>query len=221
MMLLAIDTSSPAVTAAVHDGSAVLAEETELGAQAHGELLAPVIQRALVAAGVTVGDLTAVVVGVGPGPFTGLRVGLVTARVMGDALGVPVHGVCSLDALAHAAVVGGHVTTPFAVAADARRREVYVASYDATGARLQGPTVGRAADLDDAVLAGPVAGAGAWLYPESFADPREPRLPSSGALASCAVAALAAGTGLLPPDPLYLRRPDAVEGAARKRVTQP
>jgi tRNA threonylcarbamoyl adenosine modification protein YeaZ len=82
MMLLALDTSSAAITAALHDGASVLAQATELGAQAHGELLAPTIARVLTEAGVGVRDLTHVAVGVGPGPFTGLRVGLVTARVM-------------------------------------------------------------------------------------------------------------------------------------------
>jgi tRNA threonylcarbamoyl adenosine modification protein YeaZ len=220
MRLLALDTSSSAVTAAVHDGSNLLGEVTETGAQAHGELLAPVLQRVLVEAGVAVGDLTHIAVGVGPGPFTGLRVGIVTARVMGDALAIPVHGVCSLDSLAFQAVSEGTVTTAFSVASDARRREVYAAAYDVRGARVGGPEVLRAAELPATVHAGPVVGAGAWLYPAAFTDPREPRLPSAAWLAGFAVAALRTGVGLLPPDPLYLRRPDAVESASRKRVTQ-
>lgn len=219
MRLLAFDTSSAAITAAVHDGTSVLAEETRLGAQAHGELLAPTVEAVLRAAGTTPPGLTHVVVGVGPGPFTGLRVALVTARVLGEVLGVPVHGVCSLDALAAQAVGTGTVDGPFAVATDARRREVYLASYDAGGERTAGPDVLRPADVDATTAAGPVVGAGAWLYPDTFADPREPRLVSAGWLATYAVGRLAAGESLADTTPLYLRRPDAVESAGRKRVT--
>lgn len=219
MRLLAFDTSSAAITAAVHDGASVLAEETRIGAQAHGELLAPTVDAVLRAAGVAPSDVTRVVVGVGPGPFTGLRVALVTARVMGEVLGVPVHGVCSLDAVAAEAVGTGTVDGPFAVATDARRREIYLASYDARGVRLGGPEVLRPADVDARTTAGAVVGAGAWLYPDTFADPREPRLVSAGWLATYAVARLAAGEPLADTTPLYLRRPDAVESAGRKRVT--
>ena len=221
MRLLALDTSSAAITAAVHDGTSVVAESTELGAQSHGELLAPTIDRVLRDGGVPVSDLTLVVVGVGPGPFTGLRVGIVTARVMAEALGIPAYGVCSLDALAAEAVATGGVDGPFTVATDARRKEVYVAAYDAQGSRIGEPTVVRPADVDPGAAGGPVVGAGAWLYPDVFTDPREPRLVSAGWLATYAVGRLAAGKALLDTTPLYLRRPDAVASAGRKRVTQP
>jgi len=216
MMLLALDTSSAAITAALHDGTSVLAQATELGAQAHGELLAPTIARVLQEAGVGVRDLTHVAVGVGPGPFTGLRVGLVTARVMAEALGIPVYGVCSLEAVATGTVEG-----PFAVATDARRKEVYLAAYDGDGRRSSDPDVVRPADVDPSVAAGPVVGAGSWLYPAVFVDPRAPRLVSAAWIATCAVAGLDAGEPLRDTAPMYLRRPDAVESHARKRVTQP
>lgn len=221
MRLLAIDTSSSAVTAAVHDGERLLAEVTEPGAQAHGELLAPVIERALADAGAAPRDLTHVVVGTGPGPFTGLRVGLVTARVMAEALGVPAYGVCSLDAIAAQAVGEGRVATSFAVATDARRKEVYLATYDVGGLRITGPDVVRPADVDRMLASGPVVGEGAWLYPDVFDDAREPGYVSAAWLASYAVARLDAGEDLGGTTPLYLRRPDAVENAGRKRVTQP
>jgi len=219
--LLAIDTSSAAITAAIHDGTSVVAEATELGAQSHGELLAPTIDRVLRESGVAVDELTHVVAGVGPGPFTGLRVGLVTARVMAEALGLTAYGVCSLDALATEALAAGAVEGAFAVATDARRKEVYLAAYDAEGVRLGEPDVVRPADVDRALAAGPVAGAGAWLYPDTFVDPREPRLVSAAWVATYAVARLDAGEALLDTTPMYLRRPDAVESHARKRVTQP
>jgi len=219
--LLALDTSSAAITAALHDGSSVVAHATGLGAQSHGELLAPTIAQVLRDADTPVGDLTHVVVGVGPGPFTGLRVGLVTARVMAEALGIAAYGVCSLDALAVEAVATGDVDGPFAVATDARRREVYVAAYDAQGSRVDGPAVVRPADVDPGVAGRAAVGAGAWLYPDVFTDPREPRLVSAAWLATYAVGRLAVGEALLDTTPLYLRRPDAVESAGRKRVTQP
>lgn len=221
MRLLAFDTSSAAIAAALHDGTALVAQATETGAQAHGELLAPTIDRVLRAAGVGPGDLTHLFVGVGPGPFTGLRVGLVTARVMAEALGLAAYGVCSLDAMAAEAVGSGTVDGPFAVATDARRKEVYLATYDADGTRRTGPDVVHPADVEGAVAGGPVVGVGAWLYPDTFTDPREPRLVSGGWLATYAVRLLAAGAPLLDTSPLYLRRPDAVESSRRKRVTQP
>jgi tRNA threonylcarbamoyladenosine biosynthesis protein TsaB len=219
MMILAIDTSSDAVTAALYDGVTVLAARNESGAQSHGELLAPVIAGVLADAGVAPSDLTAVVAGVGPGPFTGLRVGLVTARVMGEALGIPAYGVCSLDAIAAQAVGDGEVDTAFAVATDARRKEVYLASYDAAGVRLDGPAVLLPAAVDAGLAAGPVVGEGAVRYPEHFPDARGPRLVSAEWIARIAVSRLGAGDGLGDTTPLYLRRPDAVESAGRKRVT--
>ncbi len=109
MLLLALDTATPAVTVALHDGHRVLAEVSEVDARRHAELLAPGIEAVLAQAGATTRDLTAIAVGTGPGPFTGLRVGLVTARTLASTLGVPVHGVCTLDVLATQAVDDGAV----------------------------------------------------------------------------------------------------------------
>ena len=123
-MLLALDTATAAVTVALHDGERVVASATRVDPMRHGELLAPLITEVLSEAGVVRQDLTAVVVGVGPGPFTGLRVGLVTARTLGAVLEIPVYGVCTLDVLAIEAVDAGAVSGPVRVAADARRKEV-------------------------------------------------------------------------------------------------
>ena len=106
MLLLALDTSTSAITVALHDGARVRAEATTLDARAHGERLAPGIREVLEAAGATPGELTHVVCGLGPGPFTGLRVGIVTARVLALVTGAALHGVCSLDALAAAGPEG-------------------------------------------------------------------------------------------------------------------
>lgn len=223
-MLLGIDTSA-AVSACVHDGSRVLAEALEYDPRRHAELLAPMVTRVLEEAGVDRRRLEAVVVGVGPGPFTGLRVGLVTARTLGLVLGVPVHGVCSLDALADEAVAGGGggLHGGFLVATDARRKEVYWGRYAVRSGvpeRADGPHVGRPAVVDRRQL--PVVGRGALLYPEALPGPGGPLDARAGHLVAVAVRALDGGDGgpLLPPEPLYLRRPDAVEPAGHKRVLQ-
>jgi tRNA threonylcarbamoyladenosine biosynthesis protein TsaB len=208
-VLLAFDTATPAVTVAVHDGARVRSEHTIVDARRHGELLGPGIARVLADAGISASALERVAVGVGPGPFTGLRVGLMTARALGDALGIPVDGVCTLDVIA-ADVAADQ---PFLVATDARRREVYWATYDAAGKRLDGPHVDRPGDVG---WDGPAYGAGALLYRDAFRSAHEPHHPSAAVLATM----VASGTAhLLAPDPLYLRRPDAVEPAARKAVT--
>ncbi len=220
MLLLALDTATPAVTVALHDGERVLAESLAVDARRHGELLAPGIAAVLAQAGVRISDLTGIAVGTGPGPFTGLRVGLVTARTMAAALGITAYGVCTLDALATRAVDDGAVGgQPFVVATDARRREVYWASYEPgmpVPQRVSGPEVSRAAEVD--VAGRPVVGRGAELYPEDLGEPVGPLDPSAAALASFAVRSLAAGVDLGDLTPLYLRRPDVHEGGGRKSV---
>ncbi|HEX6888448.1 MAG TPA: tRNA (adenosine(37)-N6)-threonylcarbamoyltransferase complex dimerization subunit type 1 TsaB [Candidatus Nanopelagicales bacterium] len=217
MRILGLDTATEAVGAAVLDSTtdAVLGRGTFVGPAAHGEQLAALVARALEAAGLAPAQLGAIAVGRGPGPFTGLRVGLVHAEVLGWVLGIPVHGVCTLDALAAEAVAGG-LAGPFLVATDARRREVYWARYDAGGHRVSGPAVGPAAEIPDRQL--PVVGAGAQRYPQALPDRRDPVHPDAAWIARLAAAQLARGEA---PEvtPLYLRRPDAVAAASRKRVT--
>ncbi|UMG91453.1 tRNA (adenosine(37)-N6)-threonylcarbamoyltransferase complex dimerization subunit type 1 TsaB [Nocardioides sp. TF02-7] len=212
-MQLAFDTSSPTVTVAVHDGADVVAERVSDRTMRHGEQLMPLVEEVLRTAGLSPRDLTAISVGVGPGPFTGLRVGLVTARTLAHALTLPVYGVCSLDVLAVEAVDTGAVTGPFVVATDARRREVYLATYDETGTRVSGPDVGRPVDL---ATSAPVVGEGAALYAEHFPDGRAPLRPSAGWLAQTVVDERAE---LHDPEPLYLRRPDAEVPRAPKPVS--
>jgi tRNA threonylcarbamoyl adenosine modification protein YeaZ len=222
VLLLALDTATAAVTVAVHDGSRVLAERTEVDARRHAELLAPLVAGVLADAGAARADLTVIACGVGPGPFTGLRAGIVTATVLGHTLGIPVHGVCSLDAIAEAAAVpaDGQPVAGFVVATDARRREVYWARYVPGGAganRVEGPRVSAPAEVPRAGL--PVVGPGGWLYPALLGPPHPPSQVPAGALAAVAVRALATGgAGLLPARPLYLRRPDAAVPGPRKRV---
>jgi tRNA threonylcarbamoyl adenosine modification protein YeaZ len=213
-MLLAIDTSTSAITAALHDGAGVLLVASRVDPRGHTEHLAPLVQGLLAEAGGVPGDLTDIAVGTGPGPFTGLRVGLVTALTLGHALGIPVHGVCSLDALAEAA---DRADGDLLVATDARRKEVYWARY-AVGARtplrLCPPAVARPADLLAGLRSLPTAGRAPRLYPELFPHPVGPLDVDAGVLARVAARRLAAGEPM-PVAPLYLRRPDALTIAER------
>jgi tRNA threonylcarbamoyl adenosine modification protein YeaZ len=177
----------------------------------HGEMLAPGIAAVLAQAGAESRDVTAVAVGVGPGPFTGLRVGLVTARTMAHALGIPVYGVCTLDVLAAEAIDEG-VAGPFVVATDAPRKEVYQATYDDAG-RVDGPVVLRPLE---AATERTVVGRGALLYPEAFSHAAPPEHPSAAVLCDVVVGER---FELLDPEPLYLRRPDAAVPAAPKPVS--
>ncbi|WP_404384654.1 tRNA (adenosine(37)-N6)-threonylcarbamoyltransferase complex dimerization subunit type 1 TsaB [Knoellia locipacati] len=216
MLILAIDTSTSAITVAIHDDSDVLAQESHLDPRAHTEWVSPLIASCLSAASLNPGDLTAVAVGNGPGPFTGLRVGIVTGLTMGHALGVPVHGVGSLDVLARQAapsVGDGELL----VATDARRKEVYWARYavrPGSVEALTSPAVDRPADLPDEVRALPTAGRGPVLYPELFGAALPVLDVDASVLARIAVERSMAGVPM-PVEPLYLRRPDALTTAER------
>jgi tRNA threonylcarbamoyladenosine biosynthesis protein TsaB len=234
VLLLAFDTATPAVTVALHDGADVLASEAAQMPRRHGEVLAAMISRVLAAAGAARTDVTAIAVGTGPGPYTGLRAGLVTARVLGSVLQVPVLGVCTLDVLAAEAAPAA-AGREFIVAADARRKEVYWARYAPDGRRLTDPAVSFPGEVaaawagtgDDAPgQACPVAGEGAELYAELGACPIPPRYPDAAQLANIAAERLAEHGSrdlaeLLRPEsaePLYLRRPDAQVPGKPKRV---
>lgn len=212
-MLLTFDTATPRVAVALHDGSDVVAELEAERAMKHGEQLAPLVDAVMRQVGVVRQDLTAIGVGVGPGPFTGLRVGLVTARTLAFVLEIPVYGVCTLDVLAVEAVDTGAVDRDFVVATDARRKEVYLASYDADGVRLDGPVVDKPAAL---ATDAPVVGEGALLYPEAFPLAVGPQRPSAGWLARVVAEERAE---LVDPEPMYLRRPDAEVTRSRKTVS--
>jgi tRNA threonylcarbamoyl adenosine modification protein YeaZ len=216
VLVLALDTATPTLVAGLAHwssahGADVLAERAVPSGTKHAELLTPAIRGVLADAGTAMAEIDAVVVGLGPGPFTGLRVGVVTAAALADALGLPVVGVCSLDA------VGSGVRT---VVTDARRKEIYWAAYAADGSRTDGPAVVRPEELG---RAGPFVGDPAFA----------PRLGAAVTPAEVTTAGLlrAAGPQLSPSAlsaptrpplvPLYLRRPDATPPTAIKAVSQP
>jgi len=244
VLVLALDTSTPTVTAGVvrlaqpHELAdpraldppsplpiTVLAQHTVTDPYGHAERLMPLAQAALADCGHRLPDLDAIVVGLGPGPFTGLRVGIATAAALGDALDIPVHGVPSHDALARCV---GPLTGDLLVVTDARRREVYLSAYRRDGRRLFGPLVARPAAIPELLaehgsVPARLAGPGAPLL-DGFVDASVPcpgansAAPLSGGLVERAAVALLTGAVLGPLTPLYLRRPDATEPGARRSV---
>jgi tRNA threonylcarbamoyl adenosine modification protein YeaZ len=211
VLVLALDTATPTLVAGLgrwsQDGGVeVLAERAVPSGNKHAELLTPAIRGVLDDAGLTMAALDAVVTGLGPGPFTGLRVGIVTALTLADARGLPVVGVCSLDA------VGSGART---VVTDARRKEVYWAAYDAEGRRTEGPGVVRPEELG---APGPFVGDPAFA--ERLGAAVTPADVTTAGLLRAAAPQLADPSSADPLVPLYLRRPDATPPTAIKAVSQ-
>ena len=220
--VLAVDTSSTVVSAAVVDVAdgdvRMLARRDQQAANRHGELLASSIDDLLRKTSLSPTALVAVAAGLGPGPFTGLRVGVVTAAAFADALGVPAYGACSLDAIArsHAG------DEDFLVCTDARRKQVYWARYDKTGARTEGPDIATPADVVTrfAAQVPKAVGAAVALYPQEFSAFDVTVDDSAAALdvAHLVAAKVCAGAPSDVLEPMYLRRPDASPPGRPKSV---
>lgn len=206
-MILAIDTSV-GISVAIHDGQKTLAQRTTSEHGQQGEHTADYLNELLTSTNCAPSDIKQVVVGVGPGPFTGLRVGIATAVTFAHALQIPVRGLCSLDAV-------GFVTSgECIVISDARRKELYWAKY-LDGKRVSDPTVSTPQvlrlDFPGTHFVGPAAN----LYPElisgEFLELRAEHLAEL----------LAKNLGQFQDVvPMYLRKPDAVEPTNRKQVLQ-
>jgi tRNA threonylcarbamoyladenosine biosynthesis protein TsaB len=217
VLVLGVDTVTAAVTAVLGEvtdhGVRVLDAEVTVDARGHGERLAPAIDAVLRRTGRTPGDLAAVVAGTGPGPFTGLRVGMVTATAMAQALNIPVYGVCSLDAIGAAAGPGRVL-----VATDARRREVYWAVYT-DGTRDGDPAVDAPAHVAAVAHADRTLGEGALRYPELLGEVSDGSCyPVPHTLLALAAPRITTAASTETLEPRYLRRPDAVAPGARKPV---
>ena len=207
-LVLGIDTST-VVNVGLAWGDEVLGTATVADARAHVEQLVPLVRQCLTESRRRLPDVEQLVVGMGPGPFTGLRVGIATAQMLSTVLGIRLHGVCSLDVIATQYVADFAPDHDFVVATDARRREVYWAAYAPSGARVSGPEVG----MPDKAAALPVVGPATEIYPDRLSSGPGPRSLDPGSLASVGMRLPAVGT-----EPLYLRRADATEPTRRKPV---
>lgn len=208
-LVLGLDTSTRVQAGIVADGQ-VLGSVSYDDPMRHVEQLAPLLAGLTAESGVRLNELSRVVVGVGPGPFTGLRVGIATARSICYALGIELRGVCSLDVLA--AQWACSETPPdgeVLIATDARRQEVYWARYARDGRRIAGPAVSRPTELPELPIGGPAT----LAHPDLEAADTAPLRLDGGQLALLGGDLPDAGI-----EPLYLRNPDARPPGPRKSV---
>jgi len=225
MLNLAIDTATRTLSVALVEDQNVLTEISEVAAQAHAERLPLLLDQLLKQNGKQRTDIELVAVGVGPGAYTGLRVGLMFATAFARALKIQLAGICSHDVIAPSNYTGLVVT-------DARRKEVYLSHYE-TGNRLSSPIVIKPDQIVQGDLA--IIGDGVEVFGDIFTTGKLVQISAGrlGLLVNAAIAAgvqvaqivpnvsPAAGDGanalpvgaslLLSPLPLYLRRPDAAE----------
>ena len=205
-MLLAIDTSAGTSVAIVDRDAGVLAEHSSDDTRRHAEVIDGLILACLEQSGVAVTTLSGVAVGMGPGPFTGLRVGIAAARAFAFGAGKPVVPVVSHDAIAYGS------TRPTLVVTDARRREVYWSTYSGSDEqglpiRTQGPALARPDDLAQAV-----DGYGGYVRLDAA-------VVSGASIGLLAEGLFLHGRPFAGGEALYLRSPDVTMSAGPKRVT--
>jgi tRNA threonylcarbamoyl adenosine modification protein YeaZ len=205
-VLLAIDTSAGTSVAVVDRDRGILAQADEADTRRHAEVIGTLIERVLAESGVSPRELSGVVEGMGPGPFTGLRVGIAAARAFAFGIGKPVIPLTSHDALAL------DVAEPLLVVTDARRREVAWSTYavgDELGlpVRVAGPHLAFPADLET-----DIAGYSGYRRVDAATIP-------AGPLGMLGERLFAAGRAFGPSEPLYLRPPDVTPSSGPKRVS--
>ena len=217
-VILGIDTSLGSAVAVVEPDGVVRSQVESADPRGHAEVVGTLIERALAEASVTPSDITQVAGGMGPGPFTGLRVGIAAARAFALGRGVPVvpvvsHDAVALELLIHDALTGGYEVADdkaFAVVTDARRREFAYTLYrglddDGLPIRIAEPALSPRDDLDR-------------LLADAGAVRRDAERIPAAMLALVAARALAAGRAISPVEALYLRSPDVTLPSAPKRV---
>ncbi len=228
-MLLAIDTSAGTSVALVADTGECAAERSSADPRLHAEVIGEFIAGVLSDAHLDRSAITGVVAGMGPGPFTGLRVGIAAAHAFALGSRLPLLRVVSHDAVALAAEAAG-AAGPLLVVTDARRREVYWSTYapgDGTAAPVSsaGPSLCRPDDLEDEVDR---ASAGVSENPEGRGNraggyAHHTRIDaaevSAAALGRVAAMLLASGARFADEGAIYLRSPDVTVSSGPKRVT--
>lgn len=210
-MLLAIDTSIGTSVAVVDRDAGVLAERSSLDTRGHAESIGTFIAECLDASGIHRRQLSGVAIGMGPGPFTGLRVGIAAGRAFALGLGMPVVRVVSHDAIAFERYLGGH-TGPLTVVTDARRRELHVTTYsgsdsDGLPVRVIGPELAKA----DTFITSDPGGSTAFSGLSAAV--------SAAALGMLAERMLVLGRPFAGAEAIYLRSPDVTVSAGPKRVS--
>ena len=216
-VILGIDTSLGTGVAVVELDGVVRSQIESTDPRGHAEVIGGLIERALAEASVRPGDISYVAAGMGPGPFTGLRVGIAAARAFALGRGIPVipvvsHDAVALELLLHAALTGElEDIEPFAVVTDARRREVAFTVYrglddDGLPVRLAEPALALRDEVDSVLAETPARRRDADRIPAAM-------------VALAAARAAAAGRTIGPEDALYLRSPDVTLPAGPKRVT--
>ncbi len=219
-LFLAIDTSAATSVAVIDSARGVLSEANSFDTMRHAEVIGRLIEQALAEASVSPRQLSGVVAGMGPGPFTGLRVGIAAAHAFALGIGVPVFPVVSHDAIAFAARRDGG-TGALLVVSDARRREVYWSLFDLCAAQT---TEGSAADMAGTTVS-PIRLDGPGLakpdaLPHQHARILDAAQVSAGALGLVALELRRTGRPFASDQALYLRSPDVTLSAGAKRVTQ-
>jgi len=219
--LLAIDTSTDACSAALLAGEDIGAHISRVMARGHAEALLPMVMTVLDRAGLGFDDLTAVAVTMGPGAFTGLRIGLAAARGIGLAAGIPVIGVSTLETVAAAVPAEERSGATVAAAVESKRADIYLQCFDTALTPLGPPAAVLPEALEATLPAGPivVAGNAAERTAQALGSPTRIRPSASGPYPDARVLAVlaagrlreaeASGCSIEPPAPLYLRPPDA------------
>jgi tRNA threonylcarbamoyladenosine biosynthesis protein TsaB len=223
MALLAIETSGAGCSVAVWRAGGLVAQRRVALDRGHAAALLPLVQAAMVdaaAAGLAWRDLAAIAVTVGPGSFTGIRVGLAAARGFGLALGVPVLGVTSFEAIAWGVPEAARAAGALAVVIDSGRASRFLQSFDRDLQPLAPPGAVELDALADALPAPPCLVAAAGPLPAALAGGRPivAAVPDAAVLAALAAARRAQGGGFLPPSACYLRPPDAIAPRAGGRI---
>jgi tRNA threonylcarbamoyladenosine biosynthesis protein TsaB len=223
MALLAIETSGAGCSAAVWRAGAIVAERRVALDHGHAAALLPLVEDAMAAAaaaGLAWGDLAAVGVTVGPGSFTGIRVGLAAARGFGLALAIPVLGVTSFEAMAWGVPAAARAGGALAVVIDSGRASRFLQSFDAALRPLAPPAAIELDALPDALPAPPCLIAAAGPLPATAAGGRPivAVAPDAAVLAALVAARRARGDSFLPPSAVYLRPPDATMPRAGGRI---
>jgi tRNA threonylcarbamoyladenosine biosynthesis protein TsaB len=225
MIVLGLDSAAGACSAALWRDGDIIGHRLAVMARGHAEALVPMAQAVMAAAGVGFAALDGIGVTVGPGAFTGVRIGLAAARGLALAAGVPAIGITTFEALAAAVPADERAGRTLVAALDTKRADVYLQLFDAALRPISEPLALAVAEVAQLLPAGPLltVGDGAGLLAgilsgRDVVASRAAPHPDAGRVATLAAARLRTGSPAEPPAPLYLRPPDAIRPAHGGRL---